>query len=112
MLFESYTPPPVGVAYLCSFVCLSVCSRAYLRNFTSDRRQMLVRITNGRDFGGVGLAIRHRPTSASMDDGVFAHMSHIMLIQQHNVAHMCEYGSRVVSVLDSRAEGPGFKSQS
>jgi len=58
-------------------VCLSVCPRAYLRNYTSDLHQIFMRVTYIR--GSVLLWRRcdTLSTSGFMDDVLFAHNGHM-----------------------------------
>jgi len=52
-------------------VCLSVCPRSYLRNYTSDLHQIFVHVACSR--GSVILWRRMLCTSGFMGDVIFAH---------------------------------------
>jgi len=51
-------------------VCVFVCPRSYLRNYTSDLHQIFVHIT----YGGVDMLC----TSGFMDDLIFAHKPRLL----------------------------------
>jgi len=70
------TPPPIGVEEYCDErVCVSVCPRAYLRNYIIDLNRLFVLDTYGH--GSVFLWRRFDTvcTSGLMDDVMFAHLS-------------------------------------
>jgi len=62
----------------CVCVCLSVCPRSYLRNYTSDLHLVFVLVTYGR--GSVLLCQRSDIlcTSGFMDDVIFAHKPRLL----------------------------------
>ena len=64
--------------YVC--VCMFVCPRSYLRNYTSDLHQNFVHVTHGR---GSVLLWRHSDTlrtSGFMDDVIFAHKPRLLVV--------------------------------
>jgi len=68
------TPPPIGERSIVTSVsvCLCVCSRSYLRNYTPDFHQFFVHVTYGH---GAVLFWRRSDvlcTSGFMDDVIFA----------------------------------------
>jgi len=59
-------------------VCLSVCLRAYLGNYTSDLRQIFTHVTYVRSSVLLWRRCDMSCTSGSMDDVIFAHNEPIM----------------------------------
>ena len=52
----SAPPPPIGKRsiVMCVSVCVFVCPRSYVRNYTSDLHQIFVHVTGGFKGGGKG----------------------------------------------------------
>ena len=74
------TQPPIGdrSIVMSLSVCLSVCPRSYLRNYTSDLHQLFVHVAYG--CGSVLLWRRSDTlcTSGFMDDVIFAHKPRLL----------------------------------
>jgi len=62
-------------------------------------------VQRGMDWGGKGMG------AASTPRVVNSNFSAVVATSQHGKFRVLWFGSRVVSVLDSGAEGPGFKLQ-
>jgi len=54
-------------------VCVFVCPRSYLRNYTSEVHQVFVHVTYGRDLVLLWRRSVMLRTSGFMDDVIFAH---------------------------------------
>ena len=73
--------------------------------------QEVARQTRLRDVACTSVVLRVETTRIPRAQGYHFNMLMIVEFRRQQVASGC-LGSRVVSVLDSGAEGPGFKSQS
>jgi len=77
--FSFYSAPDRGTQYwACLSVCVFVCQRSYLRNYTSDLHQFFARVTYG---SGSVLLMRRSDmlcTSGFIDDVIFAHRPRLL----------------------------------
>ena len=84
-------------------VCVFVCPRSYLRNYTSDLHQIFVHIT----YGGVDMLC----TSGFMDDLIFAHKPRLLDLaaQMKRSAHRSFGLCAVIPVAGQRTHGTTFR---
>jgi len=79
------TPPPIAERSIDERVCVCVCPRSYLRNYTSDLHQNLSACYYGRGSVLLGRGSDMLCTSGFVDDVIFAHK----YIAQNNLIASC-----------------------
>jgi len=77
-----YSVPDSGAEYcderVCLCVCVFVCPRSYLRNYTSNRHRIFVSVTYGRGSSLFWQRSDTLCTSGFMDDVIFAHKPRLL----------------------------------